>query len=93
MFTKTLLFVNTGFFYNEVLNISRFRAFVLSERAKKRFSMGDYTNAAVDSNEALNYDPSLIECYLLKARAENYRKDYYKVRCLGCRLRIGRYLL
>ena len=79
MYTKTLLFVNTGFFYNEVLNISRLRAYILSERARKRLSVGDYQNAAVDSNEALIYDSTLIECYLLKARAENYRKDYYKV--------------
>lgn len=87
-YTKTLLFVNTGFFYNEVLNMSRFRAFILSERAKRRMLTGDYPNAAVDSNEALNYDPSLTECYLLKARAESYRKDYYKVR-MEVKLNVG----
>lgn len=78
-YTKTVLFVNTSFFFNEILNLGRFRARVLFERAKRRMALKDPASAAVDSNEALNYDASLTECYLLKARAEAAKAEYSKV--------------
>lgn len=77
-FSSTILLINTQFFFNEVINFSHLRASLLNRRAKKRLEEKDAAAAATDSNEALNYDNSLTECYLLKARAEKEREGYYK---------------
>ena len=79
IYTSILLYVNTTFFFNEVINMRFVRAQLLYQRAIRRMNLNDTVNAAVDSNEALNYDSSLIECCLLKARMDMAKQDYCRV--------------
>lgn len=74
-----LTFINTSFFFNEDLNLRFVRAQLFYKRAKRRMEMSDLTNAFADCNEALNYDSSLLDCYLMKARIERKLKNYSMV--------------
>ena len=75
LLSSAILITNTQFFFNEVVNLGHLRSTILKERAQKRLQDKDFQSAATDSNEALNYDCTSIECYLLKARAESMRAE------------------
>ena len=79
MYTDLLTYINAGFFFNEDINLRFVRARLLFERAKRRMEISDVKNASADSSEALNYDSSILDCYLLKARTENMKKEYFLV--------------
>ncbi len=74
-----LLNINTSFYYNTELSLKMVRSILLYQRALRRMNTKDYKNASIDCNEALNYNPSLRECYLLKARIDHLKGDNYKV--------------
>ena len=75
LLSSAILLTNTQFFFNEVVNLGHLRSTILKQRAQKRLQDNDFQAAATDSNEALNYDCNSVECYLLKARAENLRAE------------------
>lgn len=77
--TPLLFNINTNFFYNTEMNLKNVRSFLLYQRAIRRKNAKDYKNASIDCNEALNYNPCIRECYLLKARIDNLKDDSYKV--------------
>lgn len=74
-----LLNINTSFYYNTEMSLKTVRSILLYQRALRRMNTKDYKNASIDCNEALNYNPSLRECYLLKARIDHLKGDNYKV--------------
>ena len=75
-----LLNINTSFYFNTEMSMKTVRSVLLYQRALRRMSTKDYKNASIDCNEALNYNPALRECYLLKARIDHLKGDNYKVR-------------
>lgn len=87
--SNMLTYINTEFSFNEDLSMRFVRARKLLERAKWEIEMEDLESASTDCSEALNYDPSLLNCYLMKARIEKRLKNYLtvgerkRVKCVG----------